>query len=424
MTFRLRQVILTSAMGLLVAGCGKGAGQTFHTDGKRPSPHHRSALGLGGSASAPTGFLTGMHFVSPSTGWVWGISSTQSYVLMRTEDGGRNWTTLSVPVQLTSEPGGGVSGMSPPFFLNAHQGWLMGRTETGKVAVYHTTDGGNSWSLINVGVAVPVGSYIGPIYFVGPQRGWMMIESGVAMSRSQKVIYGTANGGRTWRVLSVDTGYVPSSLPATPNAVPEYTVNGMVFERSGVGWVGESDPFAPPLTVNLYRTTDGGRSWSRQPVPTPRQAAQDYSITYAPIMFGSSGCLVVSFPGAHPLIATYVTNNRGQSWRMTTQISSDVQSPLVSFSDATHGLMLLDQPARFYETSDGGLQWTGIPMPVSLTRSIGASWTPGTLVQTSQMTAWLLLFQNSVTAYNLSRSLLMKTTTGGKTWMIVRITPP
>lgn len=423
MTFRVRQVSV-AIMGLLVAGCGMATAPVFHTGGKRPSHGRTTAVGQVGTASTPTGFLTGMHFVSRSTGWVWGISASQSYVLLRTEDGGSIWTKLLVPVQLRSVSGGAIPGATPPFFLNAREGWLMGQTATGKVMVYHTTDGGDSWSLLNPGIAVPVGSFIGPVSFAGPQRGWMMIESSVAMSRSQKVIYETADGGRTWRVLSVDTGYVPSDLPTTPNAVPEYTANGMVFEQSGVGWVSENDPFAPPLSVNLYRTTDGGHSWFRQPVSIPPQAGHDYSITYAPIMFGSSGCLVVSLPGGNPMIATYVTDNRGDSWRMTAQLSSDSQSPLVSFSDASHGLLLLADPERLYKTSDGGIRWIGVPMSVMLKRSIRTSWAPVALAQTSQMTGWLLLVQNSVISYNLSRSLLMKTSNGGKLWTIVHITPP
>jgi photosystem II stability/assembly factor-like uncharacterized protein len=97
---------------------------------------------------------------------------------------------------------------------------------------------------------VPAGFRANSLSWLTPQRGWVLGEAACGPGTCSYVI-GTANGGKTWH----ETGQVraPIATPATTGGVSEVR-----FATARTGWA-----FGP----DLFRTTDGGRTWSRQPVP-------------------------------------------------------------------------------------------------------------------------------------------------------------
>ncbi len=66
-----------------------------------------------------------------------------SGAIIKTTDGGLNWTRINIPASGTD--------LDPVGFINANTGWIANHSSVG---IRETTDGGLSWTLINVGSSI------------------------------------------------------------------------------------------------------------------------------------------------------------------------------------------------------------------------------------------------------------------------------
>ncbi len=149
-----------------------------------------------------TGFqnaLDGMWFVNENTGYVGG-----SNIILKTTNGGQNWV---------NKVGSFISGFETAqavYFSDANTGYYCTNTSTTRIV--KTTDGGDTWNLINTTSA---GAAWG-MSFTSSTTGYVCTETGKVLK--------TTNGGLNWDVQitpltenlyeihfpSTDTGYIAS----------------------------------------------------------------------------------------------------------------------------------------------------------------------------------------------------------------------
>ncbi len=135
-------------------------------------------------------------------------------------------------------------------FVSAELGWAVG--DAG--AIWHTTNGGRSWTL----QACPVNCSLRAVDFLDAAHGWAVGELFDLYSpTSRGVVLTTSDGGNSWRqepqvVLPALRGI--KILPPQPGAAHA----GKLF---GFAW-GQPSGMYPS---GLFATEDAGRSWS--PVP-------------------------------------------------------------------------------------------------------------------------------------------------------------
>lgn len=172
-----------------------------------------------------------LHFVDGQTGWLVSKLATSSNFslgnLFKTEDGGRTWRQLSIPI------GAAVR------FVDAQTGWTAGGP--GGNELYATRDGGQSWQRQEVAA----GYYDLPT-FTTAQDGVLPITLADRVE-----FYTTQDQGQSWRLAA------PLPLPGgvTPGVkVPVSVVDGQ-------NWVA-----AVPGTNTLALTSDGGQTWRVVPV--------------------------------------------------------------------------------------------------------------------------------------------------------------
>jgi photosystem II stability/assembly factor-like uncharacterized protein len=129
---------------------------------------------------------------------------------------------------------GGTSPLGRVVFVDSLHGWIIGKSN---VTFLRTTDGGITWTAYTP----PVPGFNG-IAFIDTMIGWA-VAGGHAF-------YHTTDAGQTWQFLtSINTN---EGFNATSLSFPD-SLNGWAF--GGVFYQGI-------ITEGIYRTTDGGYTWS------------------------------------------------------------------------------------------------------------------------------------------------------------------
>lgn len=182
-------------------------------------------------------------FVNHTTGWltkgfwlVHGAGKTISMETYVTHDGGANWQ----PVKIA-----GVRVISFPTFFNAQDGIIKGIMGSGtniKAKTYITHDGGFTWSEGDFPF-----SYLHSI--LSPQR-WRWIET---PSHASPILHVTNDAGQHWTTLQPKGFKNPAGIFQ------------LEFVTDKVGWtLVDTEQILLPGRENqsLYRTTDGGATWT------------------------------------------------------------------------------------------------------------------------------------------------------------------
>ncbi len=183
------------------------------------------------------GIKTGFSFIDGSLGLV-GLRAQQNSIgLYLAQDSARNWIKQELP--LPDNLGDQYQSTAwPPFFLpgNGTDGFLpvdfVAEASGVSTRVFYLThDGGITWE---IGGAIPDGA---AYFFINPQIGWAWGEH---------TIYSTIDGAQTW-------AQNPVAFSRTERAS---IIN---FADPLNGWLVTVDA---KNILRLYRTTDGGGTWT------------------------------------------------------------------------------------------------------------------------------------------------------------------
>jgi photosystem II stability/assembly factor-like uncharacterized protein len=173
-----------------------------------------------GTLRAPVLWLTGYGAIAPC--------------VMESTDGGRRWGQARLPG--TSAATGGEAW--PPVFSSESKGALAawyGTDHGGVTAIYSTTNGGKTWAEHRSPAANPA------LVAVVAATTWF--------AAIDKTLYRTTDGGIGWSTIraSLDFGGVQAS-------------NTLDFVNLVDGWAVRAG--------TLWHTTDGGRLWASEDLPT------------------------------------------------------------------------------------------------------------------------------------------------------------
>lgn len=258
--------------------------------------------------------LNGVHFVSPTKGWVVGASGT----ILSTTDGGSTWTKVTSPTS---------NNLNKIWFADSLDGWITGDNGT----ILSTTDGGSQWvsdyvnqpyvssyysvfaaefggkneawagggqsangltqieKFTNGQWAPQIAGFAGRvtgIYFVNDSLGWAVGDSSLVLS--------TTNGGRWWNQESVP------ALPPMPYFQGFVDVKffnpkvGLVVGNAGV----------------IMRSTDGGASWN-----VVRSTPKTFSILFRIYCVNDSVAYVAGDSASTSSPTIMLTTDQGKTWK-------------------------------------------------------------------------------------------------------------
>jgi photosystem II stability/assembly factor-like uncharacterized protein len=263
--------------------------------------------------SGTMAWLRAVHFVDGERGWAVGGSGA----LLSTEDGGRNWRVRARPADDT---------LRDVFFNDGATGWLvcersiyaLARAEEARSYLLRTTDGGASWSRVEVTADDP-GVLLARVVFADAERGWAFGEMGA--------LYSTRDGGRTWERRRSPTRRL----------------------LLGAALVGAERAWFVGAGGHVVSTDDGGARWrlfSPPAEPGPRLSAVSFADARHGWAVGQRG-------------AVLATDNGGQSWRAQAS-GTDADLTDVRFHDAREG-WAVGAAGTVLRTTDGGASWQTVP---------------------------------------------------------------
>jgi photosystem II stability/assembly factor-like uncharacterized protein len=282
---------------------------------------------------------------APSSNVVW--AQVTYWPLFRSTDQGNAWEQRALPMQ--SGPGLSFS------FINDREGWLLapGQPETqctgAGAVVWHTTDGAASWQQI-ASVQSTQAKDTGMAYSQCKDRVYFYDSTHGFVTawddNHRPTIYRTADGGKTW---SGGTLPDPPDFKTSPGG---FTLRAFAFKRFGNSLYLKASGMQGgdiPGRQYMFRSTDGGTTWSwMTKIPSPYIA-----------IVTESRWLQLIWPGQ-----SMESTNGGQQWHpYASDFSSDtpVGGPQIVFADAQVGYA--EGRGALQRTVDGGLHWARIATP-------------------------------------------------------------
>jgi hypothetical protein len=179
--------------------------------------------------------------INATNGWALG----SDYVL-RTTDGGVTWYNMIMP---------SLPSIRNAYFRDSNKGWVLTND-----SIYRTADGGTNWTRYDA----PFNG--GRIQFLDDNNGFVLSGEGIGMQKQPVYLYQTTNGGATWTLkFAHDPNKPDNGLPVSGHK------NGMSFRNMSTGWVGGE---VPTDGVYIFKTTNGGTTWARQPLTLPAETDQ------------------------------------------------------------------------------------------------------------------------------------------------------
>lgn len=232
--------------------------------------------------------ITNISGVSGTTAWVGALLSTSSDGLgavYKTVNGGTTW----IAQQAFSTAGESYLNFVHAF--DANNVIVGGDPENAEFELYTTSNGGSSWTrVLDANLPNPnIGEY-------GYNAGYYAVGNNIFFYTNKGRIYKSTDKGLNWTIAFTGSTYSLTDFGgATVNGDMAWSDanRGIVFKRNFLG--------TTPTALAIYRTTDGGTTWS--------------TVTFTGITAANNINDITYVPGTNILVATSSSQTTGGSWK-------------------------------------------------------------------------------------------------------------
>lgn len=244
-------------------------------------------------------YLNHICFIDSLRGWCTGSSGD----IYKTIDGGKTWAVLSTG---RKDNLGGIA------FVDSLHGWVSAfEAPVGKILT--TEDGGLNWTL----QLQTTETDLWDIHFTTKDSGCAVGSNGIVAI--------TFNGGKLWELKKISNADLMS----------------VDFVDSKHGWIAGGEYAWPHPTGYIYKTSDGGKTWSEVYAGADKYCA---GIDFIDINHGWAA----GWWGG-----ILYTNDGGEHWQLKKQVNDAFWD--VASADSNSCIALTS--SEVYRTIDGGATW-------------------------------------------------------------------
>lgn len=290
-----------------------------------------------------------LHIMDDGHGWAFASAKNgkSGERVLKTGNGGKTWSDVT-PKSTAS----GKKVFHGGFFYGSQNAWFV-ESSGNKTTVFHTNDGGQTWSQS----AIPTRATGSSFSFINPKSGWMYLVTGAGMSHEYINLYQTNDGGAHWSpLLKADKDQGQKVLSSGDKT-------GMAFLNPDKGWI--TGVVYPAFgDVELYVTENGGKAWQKQQLSIPQADQNKIVKTLPPEFFTHTvGILPVMFidPNNNETeVMLYRSTDKGVSWKpvLTTPGMKNGKVFKLSIIDGSHAVA--SDGNRLYTTDNAGQSWQSV----------------------------------------------------------------
>jgi photosystem II stability/assembly factor-like uncharacterized protein len=368
----LALVLLAATIGIMA-----GRGGTHRSppaavrSGRHPGAASSGTRARGTGANVPAVRYTPMEIGQADRGVVWGVNGGGVFL---TTNAGRTWRTITPPPVKLGDP---VEDVPSVVGVGAQDLWIPVNDVFGIVppadavggfdraqGIERSTNGGRTWTFDSLEPGCFVSCGPDSLSFVDPSHGFATNSSlnGGSNNDGSTTLFSTNDGGVTWRPVGPVPGGGAHDISFTSTEVG-WTVTGVTY-----GTVAQNEGRMTDAGGTLYRTTDGGATWSP---PAGLPVTSRYEL---PTFFNRLQGLVLGEGPRARLPVVYVTDDGGATWTahrlprakaVATYAAANrlpgTRFPLGAVSPWAWKLYI---GPTLYTTSDAGRHWTSsVPRP-------------------------------------------------------------
>jgi len=196
---------------------------------------------------------------------------------------------------------------------------------------------------------VPDTAFLSSLSFIDAQHGWVVGDvCGGLPQRCTWILWGTVDGGQTWRLIAAPANPAVPAAPGQANSLST-SYSKVLFTTLWDGWLFGS---------RLFVTHNGGVDWRETPLPGDVE-----SLTVAGGVawaFSRSNCSQ-DLPLTGCDHALFISADRGDTWRLgANQPSVRGYELTVLRTDHGSSLLIADEGVR---STDGGQIWQPFTLP-------------------------------------------------------------
>jgi photosystem II stability/assembly factor-like uncharacterized protein len=351
--------------------------------------------------------LHDLQFLDASNGWSMGDAEPPGEPgLRRTTDGGRTWVNVPIPLHR-------LQSLS---FVDATHGWIGGACLSppgpspsgpcNQAVLFATSDGGAHWSQL-FSPPPAMGEAGALVYRLNQQLGWVITgDNGqCTMGGCWGQLYRTTDGGKTWTLLQDTSHWSPGTFDGIVGG-PGFP-GAPRFASATVGWI-PIGAGAGPGQGGVARTADGGVSWQRV------GGQLGWSIDeVVPVSKDDVWAIGGPHVGGGRFLLHSVDS--GRSWSQVMPLARPEGA--ITFVDARYGFGIGSRadPGAVFATTDGGRTWQQRGVVAS-----GRSPSVLAIDFLDQQTGWVALLSSEAFP---AVTVILGTNDGGAHWQMLSRTP-